>query len=49
VETTWIIDPEAQRAWEYRKGQRPAEVPPAGSLTADGISISLSELFSGLR
>jgi Uma2 family endonuclease len=48
VETAWVVDPEAQRAWEYRSGQRPAEVSGSGSLTADGISISLPELFSVL-
>jgi Uma2 family endonuclease len=48
VETAWVVDPEAQRAWEYRSGRRPAEVPGSGSLTADGISISLPEIFSVL-
>jgi Uma2 family endonuclease len=49
VETAWVVDPEDRRAWEYRNGQRPAEVSGSGSLTADGISISLSQLFSVLR
>jgi len=48
VETTWVIDPEARRAWEYRKGRLLAEVPPAGSLTTSAISISLAELFAVL-
>ena len=48
VETVWIVDPENPRAWEFRKGQRPVEVPLTGSLTAPGISISLPELFSVL-
>jgi len=48
VETTWVLDPEEQRAWEYRRGQRPAEVPRTGSLTAEGISIPLSDVFSVL-
>jgi Uma2 family endonuclease len=48
VETAWVVGPEAQRAWEYRQGQRPTEVSGSGSLTADGISISLRELFSVL-
>jgi Uma2 family endonuclease len=48
VETTWIVDPDARRAWEFRKGQLPAEVPQDGSLTADGISIVLTDLFSAL-
>jgi Uma2 family endonuclease len=46
VATTWIVDPEWQRAWEYRKGLRPTEVTPEGSLTAEGISIPLQDLFS---
>lgn len=46
VAMTWIVDPEARRAWEYRSGQRLAEVPANGSLTAEGISIPLSDLFS---
>jgi Uma2 family endonuclease len=48
VETTWVVDPESRRAFEYHKGQLPLEVPPTGSLTADGISISLPDLFSAL-
>jgi Uma2 family endonuclease len=48
VETEWIVDPENPRAWEFRKGQWPVEVPLTGSLTAPGISISLAELFSVL-
>jgi len=48
VEVVWIVDPENPRAWEFRKGQWPVEVPLTGSLTAPGISISLPELFSVL-
>jgi Uma2 family endonuclease len=48
VETTWIIDPESRRAWEFQKGHRPVEIPAAGSLTADPISVPLAELFSVL-
>ena len=48
VETTWIIDPEAGRAWEYRKGQRLSEVTAGGSLTAEPISIPLADLFTVL-
>ena len=48
VPVTWIIDPESKRAWEFRRGQRPAEVPPAGSLTAEVISIPLAGVFSEL-
>ena len=48
VETAWIVDPESKRAWVYRSGQRPLEVPQAGSLTADGISILLQDVLSVL-
>lgn len=48
VGATWVVDPEAQRDWEYRKDQLPTEVPASGSLTAEGISISLADLFSVL-
>jgi Uma2 family endonuclease len=48
VETVWIVDPENPRAWEFRKGRRPVEVPLTGSLTAPGISISLPDLFSAV-
>jgi hypothetical protein len=48
VETTWIIDPESHRAWEFRKHLRPVEIPPTGSLNAEPISVSLTELFSVL-
>ena len=48
VETTWIVDPESRRAWEYRKGQLPSEAPGDGSLRAEGIAIPLAEVFSVL-
>jgi Uma2 family endonuclease len=48
VVTTWIVDPEALRCWVYRNGERPHEVAEAGSLTAEGIVISVAELFSVL-
>ncbi len=49
VAMTWIVDPDSERAWEYARGQRPHEVAPEGSLTAEGISIPLSEAFSVLH
>ncbi len=49
VAMTWIVDPDSERAWEYARGQRPHEVAPQGSLTAEGISIPLSEAFSVLH
>lgn len=48
VETTWIVDPETRRAWEYRKGHQLSEVPAAGSLHAESIEIPLAEVFSVL-
>ena len=45
VATTWIVDPDWQRAWEYRRGLRPTEVAPDGSLTAEGILIPLRDVF----
>ena len=32
VETAWIVDPEARRAWEYTNGQCLSEVPESGEL-----------------
>jgi len=49
VKTTWIVDPDNERAWEYRSGERPHEIPADGSLTAEGIAIPLSEVFSVLH
>ena len=48
VEMTWVIDPATQKAWEYRKGEAPVEVPADGSLTAEGISLRLADVFTGL-
>jgi Uma2 family endonuclease len=48
VETTWIIDPDERRAWEYRNGRRLQEIPTAGSLNAGAISIPCAEIFAGL-
>ena len=48
VEMCWVIDPESRRAWEYRKGQLPTEVPAGGHLTAEGISIPLADVFAAL-
>lgn len=45
VETAWIVDPDARRAWVYPGGERPLEVSPSGSLTADGISIPLADVI----
>jgi Uma2 family endonuclease len=46
VPNTWIIDPEALRGWVYRNGERPHEVAEPGSLTAEGIAVSVAVLFS---
>lgn len=49
VKTTWIVDPDNERAWEYRSGERPREIPAEGSLTAEGVAIPLAEIFSVLH
>jgi Uma2 family endonuclease len=49
VPTVWIADPDNERAWEYRAGQRPKEIAAGASLTADGIVVPLSEAFSVLH
>ena len=49
VHMTWIVDPESERAWEYGKGDRPQQIQPDGRLTADGISIPLTDIFSVLH
>ncbi len=46
VKTVWMVDPDNERAWEYRSGERPREIPADGSLTAEGIAIPLAEVFS---
>jgi Uma2 family endonuclease len=48
VQTSWIVDPESQRAWEYSSRQLLVEVPAAGSLQAGTISIPLADVFSVL-
>ena len=48
VEMAWVVDPATQRGWEYRKGQAPVEVPPDGSLTAEGLSLRLADVFTDL-
>lgn len=48
VAMTWIVDPDQRRAWLYRTGARPEEVPAHGALAADGISLPLADVFAGL-
>ena len=48
VESTWIIDPESRRAWEYCKDNLPTEIAANGSLTAGEISIPLADVFAVL-
>lgn len=48
VPVAWIVDPAERRAWTFRPNQRPHEVSASGSLEADGLSISLTEIFSVL-
>ena len=49
VETTWIVDPDAQRSWEYGRGLRPREVVAGGSLVAAEIVVPYTDLFSLLQ
>jgi Uma2 family endonuclease len=46
---TWIVDPESQRAWIYRKGELPREVAESGALEANEISLPLASVFSALN
>ena len=47
VKYCWIIDPEAQRAWEFEGGNRLHEIPAGSQITAGPIVLSLADLFSG--
>ena len=47
VKYCWIIDPEAQRAWEFEGGNRLHEIPAGGQITAGPIVLSLADLFAG--
>ena len=49
VHMTWIVDPESELAWEYRRGDRPQQIRADGCLTADGVSIPLTDVFSVLH
>ncbi len=42
----WVIDPEKQIAWQYRRGGEPERVDRGGTVTAGDLSVPLSELFS---
>jgi len=48
VPTTWIVDPENRRAWQF-SGRFPEEVPANGALTAGtGFSVALGAIFAAL-
>jgi|SRR5579883_774770 len=42
----WVIDPLRRVAWNYARHSDPEEIASDGTLTADNIRISLSELFA---
>jgi len=42
---TWIIDPVAQRAWQYTKGSAPEEIEQSGELRAGAIHLPLADIF----
>ncbi|MGB6946947.1 MAG: Uma2 family endonuclease [Bryobacteraceae bacterium] len=42
----WVIDPEKQIAWQYRRGDEPERVDSGGTVLAGDLSVSLNELFS---
>jgi Uma2 family endonuclease len=44
----WVIDPEKQTAWQYHAGSEPEHISRLGTLTADQLRVSLTELFSEL-
>jgi Uma2 family endonuclease len=48
VAMVWIIDPERRRAWNYERGGALREASVEGGLQADGLEISVRELFSVL-
>ena len=47
VKNCWIIDPEAKKCWQYSAGEQPHEISEGGQLTAQEISVSVSDLFAG--
>ncbi|MBY0502989.1 MAG: Uma2 family endonuclease [Bryobacteraceae bacterium] len=48
VSMVWIVDPVLRTAWEFARGGRLHEIPASGALTAEGISVSLPDIFSVL-
>jgi len=46
VPVCWVIDPERQTAWEYRKGGEPTKIDRRGTMTASEISVELDEMFA---
>jgi Uma2 family endonuclease len=45
----WVIDPDKGSAWEYHKDGEPTKVVSNGTLRAGDLSVSLTELFAGLK
>ena len=42
----WIVDPEDKRCWEYHAGERPHEISDDGHLTAQELSLSVTNIFA---
>ncbi len=48
IQTVWIIDPVLRHAWIFQNDVMPTEVSSNGTLVAEGLAISLSELFQNI-
>ena len=45
---TWIVDPQARRAWQLAKGSAPLEITAPDELRAGPIHIPIADIFSDL-
>jgi Uma2 family endonuclease len=46
VRFCWIVDPDDKRCWEYHAGDRPNQLSANGHLTAEKLSLSLTDIFA---
>jgi Uma2 family endonuclease len=44
----WIVDPDDKRCREYHAGGRPNQTPANGDLTAEKLSVSVTDIFADL-
>ncbi len=42
----WILDPEEKQCWEYHAGGRPHQISDDGHLTAQELSLKVSDIFA---